>query len=264
VRQALQIAVRASAGWQHSREPVVTVLGYHRVAEQGDHLAVSPQTFAQQMAALDEGRDELPVLALHEALDRLADGTAPTKSVVVTFDDAWSDTHENALDVLVEHGIPTTLYVPTAFLDRPGFLTRAQVLDLLQAGIEIGAHTRTHTDLRACSDIQLDNEIAGSRADLEDLLGREVTTFAYPAGLHDDRVVGAVARAGFRTAITTRRGWLRAGSDPLRIRRSIVEGFSVETFLAAARGGLNILRAPDAVRVALLRLSGRDSVRTPV
>jgi peptidoglycan/xylan/chitin deacetylase (PgdA/CDA1 family) len=264
MRPMLQLAVRAYAGLQRPREPVVTVLGYHRVAEQGDHLAVTPQTFAQQMAALDEARDELPVLALHEAVDRLADGTAPTKSVVVTFDDAWSDTHENALDVLVEHGIPATLYVPTAFIDRPGFLTRAQVLDLMQAGIQIGAHTRTHPDLRACANSELDDEIAGSRDDLEDLLGREVDTFAYPAGLHDDRVVDAVARAGFRSAITTRRGWLRAGSDPLRIRRSFVEGFSVATFLAAARGGMNILRAPDAVKQALLRLSGRRSERMPV
>jgi peptidoglycan/xylan/chitin deacetylase (PgdA/CDA1 family) len=264
VRQALQMAVRASAGWQHPREPVVAVLGYHHISDQGGHLSVSPETFAQQMAALDGLRDELPVLALHEALQQLDDGSAPMQSVVVTFDDAWSDTHENALDVLVEHSIPATLYVPTTLLGREGFLTRVQLLEIVQAGIQIGAHTRTHRDLRGCSDTELDDEIAGSRNDLEDLLNTEVDTFAYPAGLHDHRVVAAVARAGFRSAITTRRGWLTARSDRLRIRRGIVEDFSVETFLAAAHGGLNILRAPDAVRVALLRLSGRDSVRTPV
>jgi peptidoglycan/xylan/chitin deacetylase (PgdA/CDA1 family) len=258
------MAVRTSAGWQHPREPVVAVLGYHRISDQGGHLAVNPETFAQQMAALDELRDELPALALPKALEQLADGTAPMHSVVVTFDDAWSDTHENALDILVEHNIPATLYVPTSFLGRKGFLTRAQLLEIMHAGIEIGAHTRTHRDLRACSDTELNDEIAGSRNDLEDVLNMEVDTFAYPAGLHDHRVVDAVARAGFRSAITTRRGWLTARSDPLRIRRGIIEDFSVETFLAAARGGLNILRAPDAVRVALLRLSGRDSVRTPV
>jgi peptidoglycan/xylan/chitin deacetylase (PgdA/CDA1 family) len=264
MRQALQRAVRASAGWHHPREPVVAVLGYHRVSDHGGHLAVSPEAFAQQMAALDEVRDELPVMTLHEALDRLADGTAPMQSVVVTFDDAWSDMHENALEALVERSIPATLYVPTAFLGQPGYLTRVQLLDLMQAGIEIGAHSRTHPDLRASSDAALDDEITGSRSELEDLLGREVDTFAYPFGLHDDRVVRAVAQAGFRSAITTRRGWLSARSDPLRIRRSIVESFSLETFMAATRGGLNILSGLDAVKVALLRLSGRDSVRTPV
>ena len=258
------MAVRASAGLQHPREPVVAVLGYHRISNHEGHLSVSPETFAQQMEALDRLRDELPVLALNEALQQLADGTAPMQSVVVTFDDAWSDTHENALDVLVEHSIPATLYVPTIFLGRKDFLTRVQLVEIKQAGIQIGAHTRTHRDLRACSDTELDDEIAGSRSDLEDVLNTEVDTFAYPKGLHDHRVVDAVARAGFRSAITTRRGWLSARSDPLRIHRGVVEDFSVKTFLAAARGGLNILRAPDAVRVALLRLSGRDSARTPV
>jgi len=258
------MAVRAFARWWHPHEPVVTVLGYHRVAEADEDLALSPRTFAEQMTALDELRDQLPTVPLDEALARLADGSAPMRSVVVTFDDAWWDTHGHAMDVLVEHKIPATLYVPTAFLDQPDHVSRVQLLELVQAGIHIGAHTRTHPDLRTCSDAQLDYEIAGSRADLEDLLNARVDSFAYPSGLHDDRVVRSVARAGFRSAITTRRGWLRRGSNPLRIRRSFVEDFALETFVAGARGGMNILAGADAVKAALQHLSERASERLPV
>jgi peptidoglycan/xylan/chitin deacetylase (PgdA/CDA1 family) len=257
------MAVRAYGRWRHPRGPVVTVLGYHRIANNGD-LAVSCATFDEQMSALDELRAELPTLPLDEALDRLADGTAPRRSVVVTFDDAWAETHEHALAALVEHGIPATLYVPTGFLGKPGFISRSQLSDLVDGGIGVGAHTRTHPDLRTCSDEQLDYELAGSRGDLEDLLGTRVDSFAYPAGLHDNRVVRAVARAGFRSAITTSRGWLRHGSDPLRIRRSFVEDFSRETFVAGARGGMNVLAGADAIRGKLRDLSRRGSEKPPV
>ena len=257
MRPSFQMAVRAFARLRHPQEPVVTVLGYHRIDEGVDDLAVSPQTFREQMGALEELRDELPTVPLDEALARLADGSAPMRSVVVTFDDAWSGTREYAMDVLVEHKIRATLYVPTAFLDRPRHVSRAQLLELRDAGIQIGAHTRTHPDLRGCSDSQLEYEVAGSRMDLEDLLNSSVDSFAYPSGLHDRRVVTAVGRAGFRSAITTRRGWLRHGSNPLRIRRSFVEDFALETFVAGARGGMNVLAGADAIKAGLGRLSAR-------
>jgi peptidoglycan/xylan/chitin deacetylase (PgdA/CDA1 family) len=253
--------VRAFARIQRPGEPVVTVLGYHRIADDGGDLAVSPRTFAEQMSLLNDLSDELPTLSLDEALDRLADGSAPARAVVVTFDDAWSDTYTNAMDVLVGHRIPVTLYLPTAFLDRRGHVNRTQLTELVDAGVHIGGHTRTHPDLRGCSDSELDYEIAGGRADIEDLLGVKVDSFAYPGGLHDDRVVAAVRRAGFRSAVTTRRGWLSRGSDPLRIRRSFVEDFLPATFTAGARGGMNVLAGPDAIKTTLARLSGRRTER---
>jgi peptidoglycan/xylan/chitin deacetylase (PgdA/CDA1 family) len=264
MRQALQLAVRAAARVQRPGEPVATVLGYHHVSDGGHHLAVSRQTFAEQMSVLDELREELPPLALPEIVERMSNGSAPTRSVTITFDDAWADLHSNALSLLVEHRIPATLYVPTGFLDFPGYVSRAELRDLADAGIHIGAHTRTHPDLRTCTDTELESEVRGSRADLEDLLSTKIDSFAYPQGLHDKRVVEAVMRAGFRSAVTTTRGWLRPRSDMLRIRRSFVEDFPLQTFAAGARGGMNVLAGTDAVKGALLRLSGRRSERLPV
>jgi len=261
MRPALETAVRMSPHLLHPREPVVTVLGYHRVADDGHPLAVRSHTFQEQMSMLDDIRDEMPTLPLDEALRRLADGSAPPQSVVVTFDDAWSDMYANALDVLVAHRIPATLYVPTAQVDRPGHVSRSELLELADAGIAIGAHTRTHPDLRTCSDSELEYEIAGARADLEDLLGVSIYSFAYPGGLHDDHVVAAVSRAGFRSAVTTRPGWLKRASDPLRIRRGFVEDIAPATFAAGLRGGLNVLAAIDALKAGLRRVTGRREAK---
>lgn len=253
MRASLQRLSRTWAHWPLPAGPAVAVIGYHRVDDVEHPLAVRSATFAAHMAVLAGQRQRRPVLQLEEALDRLAAGTAPRRSVAVTFDDAWADNHRNALGPLVQGGIPAILYVPSRLLGRPGYLTRSQLLEMAAAGVAVGAHSRTHADLRSCGDAELEREVRGSRDDLEELLGTPVTSFAYPAGLEDGRVRAAVTRAGFGSAVTTVRGWTRAGVDPYRVPRSFMEEFPPATFSAAIRGGLNWLRPVDATRDRLRR-----------
>lgn len=161
--------------------------------------------------------------------------------MVLTFDDAWADNHANALGPLSRHRLPATLYVPSRLLGMPRYMTRTQLLEMAAGGVTIGAHSRTHADLRACSPSELEREVRGSKEDLEDLLGKQVASFAYPTGLLNDEVVAAVAAAGFASAVTTCPGWWRPAAHPLRIPRSFVQDFSEATFRAAIRGGLNVL-----------------------
>lgn len=252
MRPTLQRVARAWARWPLPRDAAVAVLGYHRV-DDGGPLAVGTRTFLLHMQVLDAERQRQPVLDLDDAIDRLAAGTAPRRAVVVTFDDAWADNYTNALGHLVEHQIPATLFVPSRLLGSPGRLSRAQLLEMAAAGVSIGAHSRTHADLTACSDAELEWEARGSREDLEDLLGAPCTRFAYPIGRLDARVRAAVAAAGFRTAVTTVRGWARANTDPLRVARNFIEEFDAATFSAALRGGLNYLRPVEAARERLGR-----------
>jgi peptidoglycan/xylan/chitin deacetylase (PgdA/CDA1 family) len=251
MRPTLQQVARVWAHWPLPRAAAVAVLGYHRVEDDSGPLAVSTRTFLLHIQVLAAERERHPVLDLDDAIARLAAGTAPRRAVVITFDDAWVDNHTNALGPLVEHRVPATLYVPSRLLDAPGRLTRGQLLEMAAAGIRVGAHSRTHVDLTVCSDAQLEWEVRGSREDLEDLLGVACTRFAYPNGLLDARVRAAVAAAGFRTAVTTVRGWSRAKTDPLRIPRNFAEDFDAATFTAALRGGLNYLRPVEAVRARL-------------
>src|SRR4029450_8082824 len=117
---------RMWARWPFPLGPAVAVIGYHRVDDVDHHLAVSTRGFPTHVAVLAGQRASQPVLDLDEALDRLDDGTAPRRAVVVTFDDAWADYHANALGPLVEHAIPSTMYVPSRRLDRPGHPHRAR------------------------------------------------------------------------------------------------------------------------------------------
>jgi len=214
---------------------------------EGGALAVPPTVFARQMEILHEQRQQWPVVDIEHAKRVLSWGSV-RHCIVLTFDDAWADNHANALGLLSHYRLPATLYVPSRMLGERGYMTRSQVLEMDAAGVAVGAHSRTHADLRICDRTQLEREVRGSKEDLEDLIGKPVTSFAYPTGLLDDRVVGAVSAAGFATAVTTRPGWWRPQTRDLVVPRGFAEEFSDATFRAAARGGLGVLGPLGAIK----------------
>lgn len=248
MRPSVAFAVRVRARWPMPLGPAAAVLGWHRVDVEGGGLAVSPRRFARQMELLDEHREHFPVAQLDQVGSFVAPPGRHSRCVVLTFDDAWADNHTNALGPLSQHRLPATLYVPSRLLGQPGYMSRAQLLEMDGAGVTIGAHSRTHPDLRACPPQELEREVRGSKEDLEDLLAKPVTSFAYPTGLTDERVQAAVAAAGFMSAVTTRPGWWRPGTKAFEIPRSFAQNFSDATFLAAIAGGLNVLGPVGAVK----------------
>lgn len=94
-----------------------------------------------------------------------------------------------------------------------------QAREMASAGIEIGSHTLTHPILTHISDEKLRDEISGSRERIQSALQMEVDTFCYPNGDYDARARGAVARAGYRVAVTTEVGLNDGSKDPLTLRR---------------------------------------------
>ena len=96
------------------------ILAYHGLwttpgFQFGDKLFMSPEQFEARMAWL--ARSNYPVLALDEAVDRLAADTLPDRAVVITIDDGWSSTYTHMLPVLETLALPATVYVSTAFVE---------------------------------------------------------------------------------------------------------------------------------------------------
>ena len=102
-------------------------------------------------------------------------------------------------------------------------LTRTQVRQLCDQGIEIGGHTVSHPILAQTPDQTAYREIAENKEDLEGLLGRRLRFFAYPNGKPDLDFTAthtAMARAlGYQAALTTGPGVAVAGTDPMRLPR---------------------------------------------
>jgi len=150
----------------------------------------------------------------------VAHAGAPGKRVAITFDDGFRSVRELAKPILDRVGVPASVFVPTAFpgSGRPlawqgteqwlggpheeelGSLTWEELAALAEDGWEVGSHTRSHPRLSTLDDGALRDELAGSRRDCEERLGRPCTSLAYPYGDHDARVVRAVADAGYECA----------------------------------------------------------------
>lgn len=115
-----------------------------------------------------------------------------------------------------------------------GVLGWTALRGLVDQGLEVGVHTRTHPLLDQLPEDRLDDEIAGARDDIERHLGRPAPAIAYPNGNHSPAVLAAAARAGMRLGFTTRRGTndLR-DPDWLTLRRINVGRSTTPSLLAA-------------------------------
>lgn len=223
----------------------VPILTYHRVHDYATEPVrslpdetVQPAAFAAEMAALAaHGYHTIHQAQLFAALFRGA--PLPRRPVLVTVDDGYLDAVRAILPVLRRHRMVATFYVISGRLHEPGFLGPAQVRELDHAGMDIGAHTRTHPDLTTLSAPALRAQVAGSRRDLERVVGHPVDFFAYPAGAFDAAVVAAVRRAGFVLAVTTRPGTVELSTAPLELPRLRVHRYdtarSVLADVASAR-----------------------------
>ena len=203
----------------------VPILMYHRVHAYATELTkslpdltVEPPVFAAEMTALQQaGYRSITVAQLFGALFHGA--PLPPKPVLISADDGYLDDLTQMLPVLEAHHMTAVFFIITGRFHEPGFLTASQVRRLDADGMDIGAHTRSHVDLPGIGAAALADQVAGSRDDLQRLLGHPVAAFAYPAGRFDDASVAAVRQAGFALAVTTQPGEQESSTQPLLMPR---------------------------------------------
>ena len=87
--------------------------------------------------------------------------------------------------------------------------------------ITIGAHTRTHPILSRLTREKMEDEIIGGKHDLEKIIGRPVTQFAYPNGRWADINADTVAVAAdhFDCAVITEPGCNPVEQNKYLLRR---------------------------------------------
>lgn len=226
--------------WRRLRRGTA-ILMYHGLGTRGEppsRFVVPARRFRRHMAWLRWSRWR--VIGLERYLDlRARHELPPPRSVVITFDDGYADT-ALARDVLERHRFPATVFVVSDCvggrssweLDRPeaGALARRAMLgwpelrELARAGVELGAHSRTHARLTRLAPAELEEEVRGARAALELGLGRPVTTFAYPYGDQGPDVRRAAARGGLKGAVGVRAGLNGAATCRYDLRRLEIRG----------------------------------------
>lgn len=214
--------------------PRISVLMYHQVGkfpEPKAHRACFCDLgrFRAQMAFLKYAGYR--VISLREAHAALFEqGPLRGPSVVLSFDDGYQNFADNALPVLLEYGYPAVVFAVAGLLGQPAkwlsdggaaspLMSAATLGGLRAENVEIGSHTLSHPRLSRLSPVQRQAEIAGSKAALEDALGKAVDFFAYPFGDYDPEVRDTVAAAGYKAAVTCSRGAANTAGNAFEIPR---------------------------------------------
>jgi peptidoglycan/xylan/chitin deacetylase (PgdA/CDA1 family) len=161
----------------------------------------------------------------------------------LSFDDGFRNNFTNALPILRKHGVPAIFFVPSGLIGADWDRTRTYCLDvthyrsvietlrwddlkvMLDAGYEVGSHTRTHARFSAMSSdhARLEDEILGSKQDLETALGYRCRYISWPYGRTTDAdmsSVGFTKAVGYDACFGAFRGSVIAGeTDRYRIPR---------------------------------------------
>lgn len=187
--------------------------------------SVRPEEFARQLDWLiDQGYTGVRVDHV-PALERK--GQRP---VVITFDDGDVTNVEIALPLLLERGMSADFFITTDYIGQPGMVSPADIRTLVDAGMGVGSHGRSHAFLEDVDPDELYAELFESRSCLQRITGRAVTSLALPGGRGGERELRVARALGYVdlfgsvpgiNARSSRQGWLErlAVTRPMPLAR---------------------------------------------
>jgi peptidoglycan/xylan/chitin deacetylase (PgdA/CDA1 family) len=210
------------------------VLCYHIVETPHDpRMEISREAFAQQMDYLElTGYTVIPLRDLYDFVMG-AKQSLPKRSVVVTIDDGWRSTYTQVFPEMKKRHFPFTVFIYPKIVGQTAYaMTWKQIKEMADAGVDVQSHSYSHPfltrrrhemlDDRAYAE-WLDRELVQSKKVLEKETGHTVSFLAYPYGDFDHHLKAAVSKAGYSAALTCEFGKVLQGSDPLRMRRMVID-----------------------------------------
>jgi peptidoglycan/xylan/chitin deacetylase (PgdA/CDA1 family) len=105
--------------------------------------------------------------------------------------------------------------------------------------VEIGAHGESHAPLTGLARARQRDEALGSRLELERLIGRPVSSFAYPHGAIAPETIEIVQQAGYATACCSKSDVATPESPRLSLPRLWVRNLDGDRFERWLRGWLH-------------------------
>jgi peptidoglycan/xylan/chitin deacetylase (PgdA/CDA1 family) len=207
----------------------VPILCYHHIREakpgQSETMksySVSPAAFAEQMKTLhDSGFQTVLPDQLYEYL--IHDGPMPAKPVMLTFDDTDEEQYSIAVPEMNKYGFKGVYFIMTISINRPRYMSKAQIKNLSDSGHAIESHTWDHHMVTKYSPADWDIQLSKPEKTLTDITGKLPKYFAYPFGLWNQAAIPELKNHHYKMAfiLSTKRDT----TEPLfTVRRMIVPG----------------------------------------
>lgn len=250
-------AIPATA-WRQNGQVEVPVLLYHRIEDYlpPQRYIVTTTDFRQQMDILY--KEGFQAITVRQLVDGLAGSVElPPRPVVITFDDGYMDVYRNAFPIMQDRGLVGVVLVIAGEIDRPHSLLIEHLVEMSAKGWEIGSHGLNHVDLTT-AEVDLALEFGHSKWVLEQVLGLEVRTFAYPFGAANTQVRQDLLQFGYMAGLGLGT-YIRHSSGSLDYisRREVQGNYDLLTFRL-------LLGLPDPITVSPgIPTSPVPPVRTP-
>ena len=209
----------------------IPIIYYHRIAKDindaGKHgIFVTEKQFEYHLRFLKN--KGYKTVTFEEAL-QIKKKCTPGKYVIITFDDGYEDNYTLAFPLLKKYGFTAIVFLVAGLeynlwdeqSDEPKLkmLSRQQILEMSEYGIEFGSHTLTHADLSKEPEEKIKVELAESKKILEAKLAKEITSFAFPYGNCNETVKRLAKETGYKFVYATDRAPLGLHEDLFQIRR---------------------------------------------
>jgi peptidoglycan/xylan/chitin deacetylase (PgdA/CDA1 family) len=185
-------------------------------------LTVSPTDFEAMLKFLrDNGYHAITAKQLWTSLDQTA--ALPAKPVMLTFDDGYDDAYSVVLPLLKAYGMTGTFFVTVNLVDRPGYISRAQVRALADAGMDVESHAMDHVSMMSSRTDQT-YQMCRARDFLSAWTGTDVRHFAYPSGDYNDQSGPTLQRCGYFSGYKKTGGSLQSTNAIYLLQRARVRG----------------------------------------
>lgn len=207
----------------------VPILMYHHiepmdVAAAAGHaqFTVSPAVFEAQLQYLVASG--YTTLFADEVVDTLSGHRQlPQKSIVLTFDDGYSDFYQWGYPVVSKYNFKANLLVSTGLVSNPGYLAWSQLKQMVGSGrVSAVNHTWSHYNLASADSTKMEFEVDTAQKQFEEYLGTTPRVFGYPYGGVNQSAVDFLTSRGFAGALSTIDGTLQCDSFLMSLHRTRV------------------------------------------
>jgi peptidoglycan/xylan/chitin deacetylase (PgdA/CDA1 family)/glycosyltransferase involved in cell wall biosynthesis len=243
------------------KQSEIPILMYHKLvkddSEKGVHgTYVTTEQFESHMQILKDLSYETVTFEdfLHNKFKQRFDNGK--KQIIITFDDGYEDNYKYAFPILKKYNFKAVIYLVSHLnynkwdvenINNPekryNLMSKEQLLDMQEYGIEFGGHTKTHVKLSRIEVEEARKEIFESKEFLENLLNKKLLSFAYPYGDLNDRIKQITEEAGYKFAVATDSGSVCFSDDLFQIRRiAIFPNITPFGFKRKIKGNYNFIK----------------------
>ena len=115
------------------------------------------------------------------------------KKIAISFDCAWGVDHtEKLLAYMAEYNVRCTFFAVQFWVEKyPQYVQK-----IVEAGHEMGTHSRTHSYMSKLSKTQIQDELTTSKEAIEKLTNKKVTLFRPPYGDYNNLLIDTCKEMG--------------------------------------------------------------------